>query len=55
MEEREVVLVGYDEAELLDIACVTTSLATANRLGASPAYVVSVATPGAVRSPATRG
>lgn len=41
-----VVLVGYDEAELLDIACVTTSLITANRLGASPAYDVSVATPG---------
>jgi transcriptional regulator GlxA family with amidase domain len=39
-------LVGYDEAELLDIACVTTSLITANRLGASPAYAVSVATPG---------
>jgi hypothetical protein len=46
MEERVVVLVGYDEAELLDIACVTTSLITANRLGASPAYAVSVATPG---------
>lgn len=46
MEERLVVLVGYDEAELLDIACVTTSLITANRLGASPAYGVSVATPG---------
>ncbi|MFF8592820.1 GlxA family transcriptional regulator [Streptomyces sp. NPDC015220] len=46
MEERMVVLVGYDEAELLDIACVTTSLITANRLGASPAYAVSVATPG---------
>ncbi|WP_449341709.1 GlxA family transcriptional regulator [Streptacidiphilus cavernicola] len=46
MEERVVVLVGYDGAELLDIACVTTSLATANRLGASPAYTVAVATPG---------
>ncbi|MDQ1015180.1 GlxA family transcriptional regulator [Streptomyces afghaniensis] len=46
MEERLVVLVGYDEAELLDIACVTTSLVTANRLGAEPAYAVSVAGPG---------
>ncbi|MFD6425295.1 GlxA family transcriptional regulator [Streptomyces sp. NPDC060198] len=46
MEERVVVLVGYEEAELLDIACVTTSLTTANRLGARPAYDVSVATPG---------
>jgi len=40
------VVVGYDEAELLDIACVTTSLITANRLGASPAYTVLVASPG---------
>ncbi|MBO1331348.1 GlxA family transcriptional regulator [Streptomyces sp. VRA16 Mangrove soil] len=46
MEERVVVLVGYAEAELLDIACVTTGLTTANRIGASPAYAVSVATPG---------
>ncbi|MEV5950164.1 DJ-1/PfpI family protein [Streptomyces sp. NPDC051993] len=46
MEERVVVLVGYDEAELLDISCVTTSLTTANRLGANPSYAVSVATPG---------
>ncbi len=36
MKERVVVLVGYDAAELLDIACVTTTLATANRLGAWP-------------------
>lgn len=46
MGERRVVLVGYDGAELLDIACVTTSLITANRLGADPAYAVGVATPG---------
>ncbi|MCX5384852.1 GlxA family transcriptional regulator [Streptomyces sp. NBC_00083] len=46
MEQRRVVVVGYDQAELLDIACVTTSLITANRLGASPAYAVDVATPG---------
>ncbi|MGH8888100.1 MAG: GlxA family transcriptional regulator [Egibacteraceae bacterium] len=46
MDELLVVVVGYDEAELLDIACVTSSLDLANRLGASPAYRVSVATPG---------
>ncbi|MFI6085620.1 hypothetical protein ACIBBB_32445 [Streptomyces sp. NPDC051217] len=27
MDERFIVIVGYDTAELLDIACVTTSLA----------------------------
>ncbi|MEU8965767.1 DJ-1/PfpI family protein [Streptomyces sp. NPDC048491] len=46
MEDRRMALVGYDGAELLDIACVTTSLTLANRLGARPAYGVSVATPG---------
>lgn len=46
MGERLMVVVGYDEAELLDIACVTTSLITANRLGASPAYAIGVASPG---------
>ncbi|MFE9534930.1 GlxA family transcriptional regulator [Streptomyces sp. NPDC006691] len=46
MEDRRMVLVGYDGAELLDIACVTTSLTLANRLGAHPAYEVGVATPG---------
>jgi transcriptional regulator GlxA family with amidase domain len=46
MGERLMVVVGYDEAELLDIACVTTSLITANRLGASPAYAVCVASLG---------
>ncbi len=34
--QRRVVVVGYDGAELLDIACVTTTLAMANALG-SPA------------------
>ncbi|MEU2954883.1 GlxA family transcriptional regulator [Streptomyces xanthochromogenes] len=46
MEDRLMVVVGYDGAELLDIACVTTSLTLANRLGAHPAYAVDVATPG---------
>lgn len=46
MTERLVLVVGYDDAELLDIACVTTTLATANRLGARPAYAVRVVTPG---------
>jgi transcriptional regulator GlxA family with amidase domain len=34
----QVVVVGYDGAELVDIACVTTALDLANRLGADPAY-----------------
>ncbi|MGW8728103.1 GlxA family transcriptional regulator [Streptomyces sp. NPDC055808] len=46
MEDRLMAVVGYDGAELLDIACVTTSLALANRHGAHPAYAVAVATPG---------
>ncbi|MFD5063076.1 GlxA family transcriptional regulator [Streptomyces sp. NPDC058394] len=47
MDERLIVIVGYDTAELLDIACVTTSLAMANQIGnlAHP-YRVSVASPG---------
>ncbi|MET9470823.1 hypothetical protein [Streptomyces sp. NBC_00562] len=36
MDERLIVIVGYDTAELLDIACVTTSLAMANQIGTSP-------------------
>ncbi|WP_425567001.1 GlxA family transcriptional regulator [Sphaerisporangium flaviroseum] len=44
--ERLFVVVGYDDAELLDIACVTTSLETANRLGARPPYRILLATPG---------
>ncbi|MER5864133.1 helix-turn-helix domain-containing protein [Kitasatospora sp. NPDC002040] len=46
MTERQVVVVGYDGAELLDLACVTTTLAAANRLGAEPRYATRVATPG---------
>jgi hypothetical protein len=42
--ERLFVVVGYDDAELLDIACVTTSLETANRLGARPPYRILLAT-----------
>ncbi|MEC4015660.1 GlxA family transcriptional regulator [Streptomyces sp. H27-D2] len=45
-ERRRVVVVGYDAAELLDIACVTTALNGANRIGAVPGYSVDVATPG---------
>jgi len=39
-------VVGYDGAELLDIACVTSCLALAGRLGADPPYRVVLATPG---------
>jgi transcriptional regulator GlxA family with amidase domain len=45
---RSVVVVGYDGAELLDIACVTTTLAMANALGAlSQPYETTVVSPGA--------
>ena len=43
-EARRVVVVGYDRCELLDIACVTSALDVANRLGATPAYEVVLAT-----------
>lgn len=42
--ERSVVVVGYEGAELVDIACVTTALRMANELGAAPAYRVRLAT-----------
>jgi len=45
--ERFVLVVGYEGAELLDIACVTTTLALANQIGrlAEP-YRLGVAAPG---------
>lgn len=46
MDERQVVVVGYPGAELLDIACVTTTFAYANRGGASPGYRVCVVSRG---------
>jgi transcriptional regulator GlxA family with amidase domain len=44
---RAVAIVGYDDAELLDIACITTSLGMANEIGnvQSP-YRVTVVSPG---------
>ena len=42
----QVVVVGYDGAELVDIACVTTALDLANRLGADPTYRVLLASVG---------
>ncbi|MDD7937707.1 GlxA family transcriptional regulator [Actinomycetospora lutea] len=40
------VVVAYDDAELLDIACVTSTLATANDRGADPPYAVRLLSPG---------
>ncbi|WP_327069959.1 GlxA family transcriptional regulator [Kitasatospora sp. NBC_01302] len=40
---RQVVIIGYDQAELLDIACVSDTLDAANRLGAEPGYRVRLA------------
>ncbi|MEV6896737.1 GlxA family transcriptional regulator [Amycolatopsis sp. NPDC051372] len=42
--ERQVVIVGYPDAELLDIACVSDALDAANRLGARPGYALRLAT-----------
>ncbi|MEV0619492.1 helix-turn-helix domain-containing protein [Nonomuraea sp. NPDC050404] len=46
MERRRVVVVAYEAAELLDIACVTSTLESANWHGALPYYEYRVATPG---------
>ncbi|MFF0308571.1 GlxA family transcriptional regulator [Streptosporangium sp. NPDC004379] len=46
MSERRITVIGYDGAELLDMACVTTPLEIANLVGAAPAYRVRLATPG---------
>ncbi|WIM94566.1 DJ-1/PfpI family protein [Actinoplanes oblitus] len=46
MPERVVVVVAYDGAELLDIACVTSALDIANRIGADPPYRTVLATLG---------
>ncbi|GAA3152503.1 DJ-1/PfpI family protein [Planomonospora alba] len=46
MTERRVTVVAYHAAELLDIACVTSTLIGANVHGAAPPYQVSLATPG---------
>ncbi|MGW4460794.1 GlxA family transcriptional regulator [Micromonospora sp. NPDC004704] len=46
MQKRTILVVGYDGAELIDIACVTSSLDIANRIGADPPYRVVLASPG---------
>ncbi|QJW35439.1 GlxA family transcriptional regulator [Cellulosimicrobium protaetiae] len=45
MDARRVAVVGYPGSELLDVSCVTSTLAMANRLGAAPAYDVVLLTP----------
>ncbi|GAA3809733.1 DJ-1/PfpI family protein [Sphaerisporangium flaviroseum] len=46
MTVRRVIVVGYPAAQLLDIACVTSTLESANWFGAVPPYHVRLATPG---------
>lgn len=43
MRSHRVAVVGYENAELVDIACVTSALGLGNRLGADPAYEVVLA------------
>src|SRR6201999_4286936 len=42
-----VVIVGYPDVELLDVACVTDTFDAANRLGANPPYSIEFTTLGA--------
>lgn len=44
-ESRRVVVVGYDGAELLDIACVASTLDIAGRIARRPLYRVELVTP----------
>lgn len=44
MGGREVIVIGFDGVELLDVACVTSGLEHANRQGADPRYDVTLAT-----------
>ncbi|WP_154793122.1 GlxA family transcriptional regulator [Occultella kanbiaonis] len=44
MATMSVVVVGFEGAELVDISSVTSALALANRLGASPSYRIELAT-----------
>jgi transcriptional regulator GlxA family with amidase domain len=46
MPERVMLVVAYDGSELLDIACVTSALDIANRIGATPPYRTVLATLG---------
>jgi transcriptional regulator GlxA family with amidase domain len=46
VDPRQVVVVAYDGAELVDIACVTTALFMAGQLGADPPYRVRLASQG---------
>lgn len=50
---RRVVIVGYPDVELLDVACVADTFDAANRIGAAAQYAIEFATLGA--RPATSG
>ncbi|GAA3462774.1 GlxA family transcriptional regulator [Saccharothrix longispora] len=45
MDDRLVIVVGYDGIELIDLACVTSGFEHANRQGARPPYRVVFTTP----------
>lgn len=46
MERHRVLVVGYDDAELLDIACVTTTLDAVRQINPDLGYDLALATPG---------
>ncbi|MEV5440239.1 DJ-1/PfpI family protein [Streptomyces sp. NPDC052682] len=46
-DQRRVLLVAYDDAQILDIACPSGALDIANRYGAAPPYSIELATLGA--------
>jgi transcriptional regulator GlxA family with amidase domain len=46
MKSKSVVIVGYQDAEMLDISCVSSSFEAVNRILDAPAYRCVLATPG---------
>ncbi len=44
--QRRVVIVGYDGAQILDVACPSGALGIANRYGAAPPYSIELGTLG---------
>ncbi|MEH0631310.1 hypothetical protein QBA36_41315 [Streptomyces stelliscabiei] len=45
-DQRRVLIIAYDDAQILDIACPSGALDVANRYGAQPPYAIELGTLG---------
>ncbi|GAA3289647.1 hypothetical protein GCM10020295_02030 [Streptomyces cinereospinus] len=45
-DQRRVLIIAYDDAQILDIACPSGALDIANRYGAEPPYAIELGTLG---------